>query len=68
MEHTSYHLGYGFAWQCGNILASDETSRRDEVANHSKIIIIALTLAAWWLQLRQYFTFRLMKGQHRDVP
>jgi hypothetical protein len=33
---------------------------------HSKIIIIALTLAAWGLQLKQRFTGRRMKVQYKD--
>ena len=31
--------------------------------NRSKMIILALTLAVWWLQLRQYVAGRLWKGQ-----
>jgi hypothetical protein len=41
-------------------------SRRDSVVNHSKIIIMVLTLAAWWLQLRQYVLGRLMKVRRKD--
>jgi hypothetical protein len=33
---------------------------------HSKIIIIALTLAAWWLQLEQRSTDRPIKVQYKD--
>ena len=39
---------------------------RDAVVEHSKFIIIALTLTAWWLRLRQHFRGRLMKVQFRD--
>jgi len=46
--------------------ANDETSRRDLVVKHAKMIIIALTLAAWWLQLRQYFAGRLMCKSRTD--
>jgi hypothetical protein len=49
----------------GKALANDATRRRDPVVKHTKIIIIALTLAAWWLQLRQYFAGRLMKVQDK---
>jgi hypothetical protein len=39
---------------------------RDAVVEHSKFIIIALTLTAWWLRLRQHFSGRLMKVQFKD--
>jgi len=50
----------------GKARTTDETSRRDLVVKHAKIIIIALTLAAWWLQLRQHFTGRLMCKPRTD--
>jgi hypothetical protein len=52
----------------GRIDARDKMSRRDPVVNHSKIIIMALTLAAWWLQFRQYVSGRLMKVRPKDSP
>jgi len=46
------------------------TRQRDEAStvNHSKMVILALTLAAWWLQLRQYLSGRLRKGPQKDRP
>ena len=46
------------------------TRQRDETSavNHSKMVILALTLAAWWLQLRQYLSGRLRKGPQKDRP
>jgi hypothetical protein len=46
--------------------AIDETSRRDLAVKNAKLIIIALTLATWWLQLRQYFAGRLMQVQDKN--
>jgi hypothetical protein len=53
----------------GSIDARDKvSSRRDPVVNHSKIIIMALTLTAWWLQLRQYVSGHLVKLRRKASP
>lgn len=36
--------------------------------NHSRMVIVALTLAAWWLQLKQYVSGGLKKLLHKNSP